>query len=197
MLGCSSVSCPLFSSPQHKPGSDRIMGQTLLSSVRWQTYMTVSTSQKVKNHTFGHIMCLAHLILWLCPKKKKSLKVFVLVTVCVPEEPNVSDNKDMLCWGLCDCCAFLKQTYLEVFLLYLTSLWVKDRWIIEIGSVIHFLNWLFLATLSFTMLLWLLTLVWSRPGTKFKHNIVWSYSTCIWASEIEKHHEMVLYYHYY
>lgn len=130
-------------------------------------------------------------------KKKKSLKVFVLVTVCVPEEPNVSDNKDMLCWGLCDCCAFLKQTYLEVFLLYLTSLWVKDRWIIEIGSVIHFLNWCFLATLSFTMLLWLLTLVWSRPGTKFKHNIVWSYSTCIWASEIEKHHEMVLYYHYY
>lgn len=31
---CSSMNCPLFSSPQHKPGSDRIKGQTLISSVR-------------------------------------------------------------------------------------------------------------------------------------------------------------------
>lgn len=31
-LGVPSVGCPLFSSPQHKPGSDRIKGQTPLSS---------------------------------------------------------------------------------------------------------------------------------------------------------------------
>lgn len=107
MFKCSPVNCPLFSSPQHKPGSDRSKGRTLLSSVRWETYMTVSTSRKVKNSTFGD-MCLAHLI---CCVQKKRLKVFVLVTVCVPEEPDVYENKDMLCWGHCDSSVFLEQRY--------------------------------------------------------------------------------------
>lgn len=49
-------------------------------------------------------MCLAH-ICWLSETKKnnKRLKVFVLVAVYVPEEPDVYENKDMLCSGHCVC----------------------------------------------------------------------------------------------
>lgn len=36
-------------------------------------------------------------------KKNKRLKVFVLVAVYVPEEPDVYENKDMLCSGHCVC----------------------------------------------------------------------------------------------
>lgn len=38
-------------------------------------------------------MFLTHLL----SKKKKRLKVFVFVSVGVPEEPDVYQNKDMLC----------------------------------------------------------------------------------------------------
>lgn len=50
-------------------------------------------------------MCLAHMICWLSETKKnnKRLKVFVLVAVYVPEEPDVYENKDMLCSGHCVC----------------------------------------------------------------------------------------------
>lgn len=67
--------------------------------------MTVSKSQKVKNLTLGDVMCLAHMICWLSETKKnnKRLKVFVLVAVYVPEEPDVYENKDMLCSGHCVC----------------------------------------------------------------------------------------------
>lgn len=66
--------------------------------------MTVSKSQKVKNLTLGDVMCLAHMICWLSETKKITrLKVFVLVAVYVPEEPDVYENKDMLCSGHCVC----------------------------------------------------------------------------------------------
>lgn len=66
---------------------------------------TVSTSQKVKYPTLGDIMCLAHLICWLCPKNKTKKKrtESVCARDCVPEEPDVYENKDMLCWELCGC----------------------------------------------------------------------------------------------
>lgn len=54
------MNCPLFTSPQHIPGSDRIKGQTLFfpqlddKPTCQHTCHTVSTSQKVKSPTFGH-----------------------------------------------------------------------------------------------------------------------------------------------
>lgn len=63
--GCSSVTCSSLSSPQRKPGSGRLKGQSLLSSDT-----CVYDCQKVKNLTLGDVMCLAHMICWLSETKK-------------------------------------------------------------------------------------------------------------------------------
>lgn len=66
--------------------------------------MTVSKSQKVeKSHIRRCNVFGSHDMLAVRNKKNKRLKVFVLVAVYVPEEPDVYENKDMLCSGHCVC----------------------------------------------------------------------------------------------
>lgn len=101
--GCSSVTCSSLSSPQRKPGSGRLKGQSLLSSDTC-VYDCQQKSESEKSHIRRCNVFGSHDMLAVRNKKNnKRLKVFVPVAVYVPEEPDVYENKDMLCSGHCVC----------------------------------------------------------------------------------------------
>lgn len=100
--GCSSVTCSSLSSPQRKPGSGRLKGQSLLSSDTC-VYDCQQKSESEKSHIRRCNVFGSHMLAVRNKKNNKRLKVFVLVAVYVPEEPDVYENKDMLCSGHCVC----------------------------------------------------------------------------------------------